>query len=420
MKILFVYDEIPNKDHSTDSYCAYLLLKMLRDRGHDVELFMISGSNGRLGTHQIRKKWIKEVQEIGCLISELDESLTQMIQADSRLMLKNQILGLFSSHPEYFFSHQVLATHIEKIFVSSQSDKIFVWGCWPAVAAVSNILGASKLAFLGDPPHEVARCRIGYPFLSLLKRWSPIQLLRKIYLRQYAKATARLLGPFEIIAATSALHAKWYAKSTRKECGYLPNMIPDWGADNWILAREKARKGITTFKIIHIGQFGTTANYSSIVFIAEQLLPALLKLTQNFEFHLCGKGELSPKLKKLFSVPQVRMRGFVDDIEEEVRSSDAFLVTTPIRLGIRVRIPYAWGSGCPVVAHQANCIGLPEMRAGENALIGNNAQELASEIMRLMGDKDLSHKLSQAGRDVYDTIYACPQPETKIANYFGF
>ncbi len=154
---------------------------------------------------------------------------------------------------------------------------------------------------------------------------------------------------------------------------------------------------------------------AGLYFLARDILPRLDSLlADQFEIHICGGGELTPELKQQFKRSDVILRGFVDDIISELRTSDVFLMPTPIPLGSRVRVAYAWSVGCSVISHAANIVGLEEMKDGHNALIGVSGLDVAKAILRIREEPGLAARLQANGRETFERYYSEAATVNKI------
>jgi glycosyltransferase involved in cell wall biosynthesis len=61
----------------------------------------------------------------------------------------------------------------------------------------------------------------------------------------------------------------------------------------------------------------------------------------------------------------------------------ALLVPTPITIGFRTRILEAFRHGVAVIAHEANAVGMPELKHEHNALVSKKGKDFAGAILRL-------------------------------------
>jgi hypothetical protein len=93
------------------------------------------------------------------------------------------------------------------------------------------------------------------------------------------------------------------------------------------------------------------------------------------------------------------MRGWVEDIDWEIRSSDVFLVAnnTGRYRGAHTRFLHAWSLKACCVGHSYNAEAMPEMVHLENALLGDSPGEMVEWILRAWKDIDLKLRIGEAG-----------------------
>jgi glycosyltransferase involved in cell wall biosynthesis len=99
--------------------------------------------------------------------------------------------------------------------------------------------------------------------------------------------------------------------------------------------------------------------------------------------------------------PRVVNRGFVEDIDSELRAAKVFLIANdnhPDHVVGHTRILHAWSVGSALVGHRNTARAVPELAHGENALLGETGAEMAEHVARLMGDAELRERLVEGGR----------------------
>ena len=406
MRVALVYNDIPNREHSTDSYCAFLLVKAMAEAGFDVVAVLLLAEQGRPGDPVTRRRWLREFEELAIKVQIIPGDAPRRTYRFPGGRVANAVRRLLWPDISDYFPHTTLSGELDAVLRALSPDVIFVWGNWPAVAATYGLDLAPRFAFVGDPPHKVGSYRTRPPFVSSSTALSPRTWYVRLSLVHLARFAVRLLSEFKSVAATAAHHAEWFRQNGLPQCKWLPNIVPDWGGPDWQeRRRQQARNG--KFKILLVGNILSTANLSGLYLFANETLPVLgRELGDAFEVHICGKGTPPPDLLPKLDRPSVHLRGFVDDIVSELLSSDVYIVPTPIELGIRVRIPYAWSAGCCVISHQANAAGLPGMKHGHNALLAPTGEALAFEIIKAFNDEGLRSQLGLEGRRTYESCFA--------------
>ncbi len=189
------------------------------------------------------------------------------------------------------------------------------------------------------------------------------------------------------------------------QMGFQRNLAPDFGGIDWRSKRDKYKEK-RKFRIMILGKITTTVNDIGLRYFADKIAPELIKnLTGEYEVHICGSGTPSPDLASKLSHKNIIFRGFIDDLSNELLSTDVFLIPTPIKLGGRVRVSYAWSAGCCVIAHEANNFGLVEMKNGENAILGKNGKQFTNAIEYLYKNPNEARKMEDASRKAFETYY---------------
>jgi len=413
MNISIVYNEVPNKEHSTDSYCAFLIIKALSEADHNVFVTLLLPQKCIIGNDQARKKWLEKLEELDIKIKILPGDYPQEKKYQGMPKIADMLRRIIFPKLIDYFPHVMLSTELEKHLKALHPDVIFSWGNWPPVAALHGIDFVPRFVFVGDPPHKPASYRNRPPFIPIREIFS----LKKWYsdLRYFllGKMSVRLLSEFDAVAATAAHHAEWYRNKGVKNCKYLPNIVPDWGGLQWEKKRQFNRNN--KLRIVLLGHLQSTSSLAGFYFFANRILPHLKKNFHNkFEIHICGKGELPLEIMRKLDDQAVYLRGYVDDIVSELFASDILLVPTPIKLGIRVRIAYAWTTGICVVAHQSNACGMPELKHEQNVLLASSGKGLSNEIIRLSKDPDLKRRIALGGRRTYERYFAKDVSVAKI------
>lgn len=69
-----------------------------------------------------------------------------------------------------------------------------------------------------------------------------------------------------------------------------------------------------------------------------------------------------------------------------------------------------------MVAHGANKFGLSELVHDENALLGNNGEEIANLLACVASNTALRKKIAKGGRKTYDQFYS---PSVRIPEFLN-
>lgn len=172
-------------------------------------------------------------------------------------------------------------------------------------------------------------------------------------------------------------------------------------------------------EIVSVGRFTPEKNYPLLLKafqkVAEQADGYVLKIYGKVDENL-KPAELS---KELGIEEKVFFMGQVDDILAQIRNASVFVLSS-MSEGMPNALLEAMAIGLPAVATDCPSGGPRQLISdGENGLLvpNDDADALATAILRIIGDEDLSHKLSENALkivDEYSEEKICAQWKTYI------
>lgn len=287
-----------------------------------------------------------------------------------------------------------------------------------ATAAASG-LPWPVYAYYGNPDHKVLLAN-----LTLEWRWErnsrPQWLARHALDRLVQKRVEHMhletMRRLRLVGDVADNDARFY-REAGINAGYVNNMWPTAGNDDW-RGRRDASEQVKPLKIAgSLGSLSATGNSFGFWAIGEEILPALKRRfgAGNFELHIYGRNKPRPCLAPLLNDPDIKLRGFVDDIDAELYSCPIFLVANnryDFKVG-HTRFLHAWSLGACVVAWRDSALAMPEIVHRKNALLADTADEMAALIAEAGADVNLRRKLGEEGRKTLLTSY---RPETVVAD----
>jgi glycosyltransferase involved in cell wall biosynthesis len=146
--------------------------------------------------------------------------------------------------------------------------------------------------------------------------------------------------------------------------------------------------------IVFVGGFQHTPNVDAVMYFVHEIMPHLRPLLPDVIFHVVGSKV--PDEAKQLEGPNVRLHGYVEDLEpllDQMRVSVA-----PLRYGagIKGKVGSAMCAGLPVVASPLAAEGM-SLTHGENVIIAQDPKEYADCIAELYQNKDLWNRISKNG-----------------------
>lgn len=184
--------------------------------------------------------------------------------------------------------------------------------------------------------------------------------------------------------------------------------------------RRPGAKGVT-----FVGALHWPPNAQGIAWFARNGWAAVHAAQPEAHLTVIGKAP-PPEVRALAQeLPNVRVTGYVDDLQPYLAETGVFLVPLQAGGGMRVKIVDAWTWQLPVVSTTIGAEGLC-YEDGVNLLIADQPSDLSAAIVRVLRDPELAGRLAQCGRRTaaaaygWKTIYQkwnaiyeldCPCPE---------
>lgn len=424
--VAIVTSEVPNRFVGTGPYFAYNMVAALLNAGLRVHVYVAVPGGFRASVDvTARERWITELRAKGaeCSVAFLTEPepFPRAIRPFVSQRIRHKILKMdywrgrlrliFRPHLEDLFNAFEIdgVDELRRSIESSKANLIVLWEDYGMQLAIAEKTKLPHMLILGDPPELSAfyrllpsQAELGNLFTR--KLWS--DLLRAFHVR---RVTTRALQRHPTIYNAVFRYAEMYKSRGLSHVRFIRNLAPDFGGADWQQSKN-AKKPDYVLRLLHVGHLETTVNKAGIRFFANEVLPHLVKnLANRFEVHFIGRGNFPSDLEGALDHPEIVKRGYVEDLHSELMNADVFFVPTPIKLGGRVRIAYAWSAGVCVVAHTANCYGLIEMVDQHNALVGRTGEELADAIIRVYLEHDLRRRLIHEGRKTFELLYGNPR-----------
>lgn len=383
---------------------VWSLVRTLLELGHEVHLCCYDFSPERQKAEWVNGDYRVTIQELtrrGVKVHLIDhrEPVPSTVWAGRLDLVRKALVPALSD----FYAGPAYSRAISDLVVKIRPDALFVWTV-DAVAATRGMAKGAipRLAFLTDLDHLANSFRRRYRQADSFKA-KLYKTVGGLADRRLPGTTTRLLAGCEAVVDHAAHHCEWLRGQGLSHARYLPVPVLDQAGPGWQAARSQALEGNAAPKISLIGNVRGIATLAGLYLFAREVLPEIENsFADSAEVHVIGGGKLPTDLVKMLDRPFVKIRGFVEDIHAEFRSSDVFLVPTPIDLGFRTRIAEAFSFGCCVVAHDANALGMPELRHEDNTLLASTGRGLTKALMRCLKSVELRERLGARARMTFE------------------
>lgn len=258
---------------------------------------------------------------------------------------------------------------------------------------------AKKFAYYGNPDPHTQKIRMQYMRRSgggvrdYLSGMLSAHRMEKFHLREMAK--------WNYIGDVSQNFAEYYQQKLGGKAFYLNNLWIDRHGEGWRAKRDELEAKDRLRIVGNIGHLSGSANMMGLEILARDLLPELRKALPvgSFEIDIYGRNKPFAHIERLLDQPEIKIRGFVDDLDAEMFGSQIFLCinnASAYKTG-HTRYLHAWSLGCCVVAHRDAALSMPELKHGYNALLGESPGVIADLIAKAATDPQLRRRLGENG-----------------------
>jgi glycosyltransferase involved in cell wall biosynthesis len=325
------------------------------------------------------------------------------------------LMKLLRPAPEHFYPDVVHGSRIAQALAAWNADVLMVpWSEW-LTAACSNV-PIVKFAYYGNPDHKTGRMRSLHD--RKLNGWSVSYLRLQAALSRLEQVHNAIMRRYELLGDVAANDAEYYSANGHPNAFYVRNVWIDRFGEGWRERRQELEPAGPLVIIGNIGKLDGTANRYGLEYLGREILPALRRRLPPgaFRVEILGAGQLEPSIRAPLDYPDVVFRGFVPDIDEAMLSAHVFLCAnnaTPFKVG-HTRYLHAWTLGSCVVAHCDASLSMPEIKHGQNALLGRDAEEIADLIVSAGRDKSLRQRLGDGGWETYQTQFRAESVASNI------
>lgn len=239
-------------------------------------------------------------------------------------------------------------------------------------------------------------------------------LTRPIYNMEYRRLKryeAKVFDDFDVRTIISAPDRALFPHERRDEILIIPN-----GVDHdYFKPQEREKK----YDLVFTGNMSYAPNVNAVEYLANEILPIVWKTRPETTLYIAGATP-DPRVKKA-ATDKIIVSGWLDDIRDAYATSRVFIAPMRIGTGLQNKLLEAMSMRLPAITSPLANASLGA-QPDEEILIGNNAEEMANNILTLLINTDKAEQIAQAGFDftnrVYDWGRATERLETAMVAVF--
>ena len=220
---------------------------------------------------------------------------------------------------------------------------------------------------------------------------------RPIYNMEYRRLSryeAAIFDDFDVKTIISASDRALFPHEHRDEILIVPN-----GVDHDYFKPQEREK---RYDLVFTGNMSYPPNVNAVDYLANEILPIVWKTLPDVKLYIAGATP-DPKVKKAAS-DRIIVSGWLDDIRNAYAQSRVFIAPMRIGTGLQNKLLEAMSMSLPAITSPLANASLGA-KPNEEILIGNNAKEMANNIIALLTDTQKAEQIAQAGFDFTNRVY---------------
>ena len=366
MKILQIAPQIPVPPNNGARLSIYGITKYLALRGHEINF----------ACYNKKKTTNEQIQ----MLSSSSRPFVYETQTDNNAI--DAAVNIFSNVPYNIskFEKKEFASKIKELIVQNKFDVIHIDHLHMAwlVDNMREITDAPVVLREHNLEMEIMKRFHEYTKNPLLKKYAEIQY------KKFLKYEPHFCEKFDTCVMISA-HDELKLKSLNQNV--RTKVIPA-GVMPELLRLEKSR--VEEESIAFLGSLEWFPNLDGISWFIESVMPMLKEVRPNIKLYLYGGGVPNNFFIPSFLRENIIVKGFVDDIWNEILKTELVIVPLRVGSGIRVKILELLAAGQNIVASSIAAEGIP-VENEKHILIADSAMEFTDKI-----DRFLNHRFDNA------------------------
>ena len=226
--------------------------------------------------------------------------------------------------------------------------------------------------------------------------------------RRLKRFEAITFDQFDVRSIISEPDRALFPHEKRDEILIIPN-----GVDHdFFKPQEREKK----YDLVFTGNMSYPPNVNAVEYLANDIMPIVWKTLPETTLYIAGATP-DPKVKKAAS-ERIIVSGWLDDIRDAYAQSRVFIAPMRIGTGLQNKLLEAMSMRLPAITSPLANASLGA-KPNDEILIGNNAEEMAQNIITLLTDKEKAERLAQAGYDFTNRVYDWGKATERLEEEMG-
>jgi len=157
-------------------------------------------------------------------------------------------------------------------------------------------------------------------------------------------------------------------------------------------------------KLVYVGFLGWEPNAQGLLWFIESVWPALKARYPSLVMDIAGKGADERLQASVAQHPDIRLLGFVADLESVYCDSRVSVAPLLFGSGMKVKVLDAMARGLPIVTTEVGAEGIA-IENGKHMMVAENAAAMVEAVSRLLSEPALWQLLQEESRTLISQRY---------------
>ena len=168
-------------------------------------------------------------------------------------------------------------------------------------------------------------------------------------------------------------------------------------------------------RLLFFGANNYFPNHDALLYFIDEVLPKVIAQRPNVKFSIVGPGVQPAVLARQSA--NVEIVGFVDDLMPHLERASVVVVPLRIGGGTRLKIVEAMAKSKAIVSTSIGAEGI-DLSHERDVLLADTPADLAAQILRVLGDRELSQRLGQRARVLAEERYAWTAVVRQLVGFY--
>lgn len=409
MRLLFVVPYAPTRIRTR----PYNLLRALQSAGHRIELFTLYSSRFELDA-------LDELKQLGVAVHARQQNKVESVRGCLRAFRQGAPLQAgFCWNPELanaaastlasqngmhivHVEHLRGAEYARALRVARDSVARSVPIVWDSIDCISSLFQQSAQASPSLYSRLIARIELGRT-----RRYEAERVQEFDRILTISHLEKRELQ--SLVAHRTANSAPEIAVSDQ-----ITVLPPGVDLEYFQPKNPDQRDGTVLFS----GKMSYHANVAAAMFLIDKIMPIVWSVIPDATLEIVGQNPPRSLLNRSRANPsRIRIRGYVPDMREYLARASLAVAPITYGAGVQNKVLEAMAMATPVVA-TPRAVAPLQSQVGTDVLVGEQPDEFAKLIVKLLRDPVLQRQIGKNGRRYVEQEHDIKKIAQKLTHYY--